>query len=221
MDANVQLSQEGEVLCDQKDYRSQFVSQPYTTHMLAAQRVPSTSSLELNAFSDADLATCSYSRQSVIGFCTFFGNSLLSWRSKKQSTVSRSSAEAEYRAIAQACCEVVSLLNLLKDFGVHHSKPVPLFCGNQSHPIIRFMNVLNILRLIVTSSGRCMCKASSSHCTLKGSINSQISSLRLYHLLVFFGFLARWGFIPSSTPILRGGGVVMCILHEDLGAGVN
>ena len=47
------------------------------------------------------------------GYCTFVGRNLVTWRSKKQDIVSRSSAEAEYRAITYTACEMVWLKNLL------------------------------------------------------------------------------------------------------------
>ncbi|XP_042055730.1 uncharacterized mitochondrial protein AtMg00810-like [Salvia splendens] len=125
---------------------SQFLSKPCSGHMLAAEKVlkylkstlghgifySAKSASDLSMFSDADWAACPDTRRSVSGFCLFLGSSLISWRSKKQHTVSRSSAEAEYRSMALACCEVVWILALLKDFGVSVKQPVPLYCDNQA-----------------------------------------------------------------------------------------
>ncbi|KAL5547348.1 hypothetical protein UlMin_007035 [Ulmus minor] len=141
---------------------SQFLSQPRLPHFKAVQRVlqyvkgtpgqglflPSKSEVELRAyaesdlsttaeaqfkvFSDADWAGCADSRRSISGYCVFLGDSLISWKSKKQATVSRSSAEAEYRSMANATCELTWLLSLLKELGVSHSRPALLYCDNQA-----------------------------------------------------------------------------------------
>nr|AAN34944.1 Putative retroelement [Oryza sativa Japonica Group] len=59
----------------------------------------------LTAYSDADWVGCPDSRHSTSGYCVFLGENLVSWSSKRQTTVSRSSAEAEYRAVAHAVAE--------------------------------------------------------------------------------------------------------------------
>ena len=56
----------------------------------------------------------------------------MSWRSKKQSIVSRSSAEAEYRAMATTTCELTWILHLLQDLHVKHNRPVLMYCDNQA-----------------------------------------------------------------------------------------
>jgi hypothetical protein len=79
------------------------------------------SSDDLIAYSDADWAGCPDTRKSTSGFCVFLGNNLVSWSSKRQQTVSRSSAEAEYRAVANCVAESVWLRQLLREL----YQPVP------------------------------------------------------------------------------------------------
>nr|GMC60559.1 Retrovirus-related Pol polyprotein from transposon TNT 1-94 [Ipomoea batatas] len=93
---------------------------------------PRQTTIELNVFSDSDWAACKETRRSITGFCIFLGSSLISWRSKKQMTVSRSSSEAEYRALAATVCEVQWITYLLKDLQIQLSKLATLFCNNKS-----------------------------------------------------------------------------------------
>ena len=125
---------------------SQFLSAPTTNHYDTACRVVKylkgtpgqglmfrrDSNLQLLGFTDADWAGCMDTRRSTSGYCFFLGTSLISWRAKKQHTVSRSSSEAEYRALSFASCELQWLLYLLKDLGVKCTKSPVLYCDNQS-----------------------------------------------------------------------------------------
>jgi hypothetical protein len=67
----------------------------------------------ITAYSDTEWVGCPHTRRSTSGLCVFFGNSLISWSSKRKTTVSRSSAEAEYRAITDAVFECSWLRHLL------------------------------------------------------------------------------------------------------------
>lgn len=60
------------------------------------------------------------------------GDAPVSWKTKKQPTVSRSSAETEYRAMASAASELIWLHTFLCDFVIDHSQPIQLFCDNQT-----------------------------------------------------------------------------------------
>ncbi|KAL0354232.1 UNVERIFIED_CONTAM: Retrovirus-related Pol polyprotein from transposon RE2 [Sesamum angustifolium] len=94
--------------------------------------LPALNSFTLMAYSDADWASCPDSRRSLTGFCIFLGTTLVSWKTKKQTTVSRSTAEAEYRSMAAAVCEIRWISFLLLDFGISLSTPVMLHCDNKA-----------------------------------------------------------------------------------------
>ncbi|XP_024996764.1 uncharacterized protein LOC112529658 [Cynara cardunculus var. scolymus] len=99
---------------------SQFMHAPRQSHLNLALRIlrylklspgkgisfTKSECFNLTAYVDADWGKCLSSRRSVTGYCLFLGKSLISWKSKKQNTVSRSSAESEYRAMATVSCEV-------------------------------------------------------------------------------------------------------------------
>ncbi|GMJ12479.1 hypothetical protein HRI_004917100 [Hibiscus trionum] len=91
----------------------------------------SKASLQLNCFVDSDYNACPDTRRSITGFCTYLGTNLVSWKLKKQHTVSRSSCEVEYRAMASTTCELVWLAALLSSFHIETSH-VFLYCDNQA-----------------------------------------------------------------------------------------
>jgi len=62
----------------------------------------------------------------------FLGNSLISWKSKKQARVSKSSTESEYRAMSAACSEIIWLRGLLAELGFSQFDPAPLHADNTS-----------------------------------------------------------------------------------------
>ena len=86
----------------------------------------------LEAYIDADYAGSPVDRRSTSGYCTFLGGNLVSWRSKKQNVVARSSAEAEFRAMAQGICELLWLRILLNDLQIKGNEPMRLYCDNKS-----------------------------------------------------------------------------------------
>ncbi|GKC54903.1 ribonuclease H-like domain-containing protein [Tanacetum coccineum] len=80
----------------------------YVVHCLSLGiHITKTFGMFLNAYSDADLAKCIVTRKSVTGYCVFLNNSLVSWKSKKKSTLSMSLTEAEYRALTSVTSEVI------------------------------------------------------------------------------------------------------------------
>ncbi|CAL2236996.1 unnamed protein product [Prunus armeniaca] len=126
---------------------SQFMQSPRTTHKYVADRLlhylkgtpgqgillSSSNNFQLRAYDcDSNWASCPMTRRSTIGYFVLLGESPISWKTKKQDTISRSSAEAEYRAMAMATCELQWLRYLLYDLGLSHTTPSLLYCDNQA-----------------------------------------------------------------------------------------
>ncbi|KAM1479039.1 hypothetical protein ACFX2I_026387 [Malus domestica] len=122
----------------------QFMHSPKTTHWLAVKRilryvkatydhglVYKPGGMQLSAFSDADYAGDPDTRHSTGGFCIYLGSNLVSWSSKKQKTVSRSSTEAEYRQLAYTAAEISWLRSLFRDLQLNLACPT-IWCDNIS-----------------------------------------------------------------------------------------
>lgn len=124
----------------------QFVATPCETHMQAALHVvkylkgtstfglyySSASNFHLEAYCDSDWASCSQTHRSLSGYCIMLGSNAISWKVKKQSTVARSSCEAEYKSMAYTVCELLWVTYLMKDFRITPNTPITLWCDNKS-----------------------------------------------------------------------------------------
>ncbi|GAU15708.1 hypothetical protein TSUD_307180 [Trifolium subterraneum] len=124
----------------------QFLDCPTILHYKAAHKVlrylkgcpgtglyfPRSSDAHLTGFTDADWGGCVDTRRSITGYCFFLGSSLICWKSKKQQTISRSSSEAEYRALASGTCELQWLTYLFRDLQVTLTQKPLLYCDSQS-----------------------------------------------------------------------------------------
>lgn len=122
----------------------QFLHAPTTVHWSAVKRIlryihgtlnlglqiRRSNSMLVSAFSDADWAGDIDDRRSTGGFAVFLGPNLISWTARKQATVSRSSTEAEYKALANATAEMMWIQKLLAELKVPHSQVARLWCDN-------------------------------------------------------------------------------------------
>nr|GEX49690.1 ribonuclease H-like domain-containing protein [Tanacetum cinerariifolium] len=86
----------------------------------------------LVGYTDDDWAGCPSTRKSTSGYCVFLGDNLLSWSAKRQHTLSRSSAEAEYRGVANVVAETAWLRNLLRELQSSLSTATLVYCDNVS-----------------------------------------------------------------------------------------
>lgn len=91
----------------------------------------STNSFQLKAFVDSDWASCLDARHSVTRFCIFQGDSLISWKTKKQARVSSSSAKTEYRALAMVSSEISWIYHVLHDLQLPSLALVVVYCDNE------------------------------------------------------------------------------------------
>ncbi|CAN6698728.1 unnamed protein product [Malus baccata var. baccata] len=124
---------------------SQFMHAPSEDHMAAVMRILSYlkgapgkglifrkhGHMEVKGYTDADWAGNITDRRSTSGYFTFVAGNLVTWRSKKQNVVARSTAEAEYRGMAHGICELLWLRILLTEIGFKPQGSMSLYCDNQ------------------------------------------------------------------------------------------
>nr|XP_016437170.1 PREDICTED: uncharacterized mitochondrial protein AtMg00810-like [Nicotiana tabacum] len=127
-------------------YLSQFMQAPREPHLKAAIHVlrylkndptlgiflSNDPSYKVTAYCDSNWAACPDSRRSVSGYLVLFGGSPISWKSKKQTTVSLSSAETEYRSLRKVVGELVWVQRLLEELTVPCTDPIQVFCDSQA-----------------------------------------------------------------------------------------
>ncbi|KAJ0580159.1 putative RNA-directed DNA polymerase [Helianthus annuus] len=125
---------------------SQFLHAPTTIHFQEVKRIlryikgtiafglhySRPTSTSLLGYSDADWARCLETRRSTYGYSIFLGGNLISWSAKKQPTVSRSSCESEYRAMANTAAEIVWITHLLRELHALPPDRPTILCDNQS-----------------------------------------------------------------------------------------
>lgn len=123
---------------------SQFMHSPTVEHWVYVKRIlrylkatvhyglfiSKSSNTTLSVYTDADWACDLDDRKSTSGFAIFMGRNLISWNSKKQQTVAKSSTEAEYRALGLATTELVWIQSLLRDIGYASTHSPIIWCDN-------------------------------------------------------------------------------------------
>lgn len=133
-------------LCYAVHILSQFMKKPLKEHWEAALRVVcylkgcpsqgimlrSDSELRVTAYCDSDWSACPITRRSLSSYIVLLGTSPVSWKTKKQNTVSASSAEAEYRSMAYTLHELKWLKRMLHAFGISTKGPMRMFCDSQT-----------------------------------------------------------------------------------------
>ncbi|XP_070662239.1 secreted RxLR effector protein 161-like [Malus domestica] len=87
--------------------------------------------LNVEGYVDADWASSITNRRSTSGYFTFMGGNLVTWISKKQKVVARSSAEAEFPGMSHGVCELLWLKKLLRDLGFKPKGAMKLHCDNK------------------------------------------------------------------------------------------
>ncbi|KAJ9546343.1 hypothetical protein OSB04_018886 [Centaurea solstitialis] len=135
---------------------ARYQAEPKESHLTAVKRIfrylkgtpnlglwySKDSGFDLTAYSDSDFAGCKINRKSTTGGCHLLGGKLVSWTSKKQNSVSTSTAEAEYVAAGICCAQVLWLRNQLQDYDIQLSK-IPIYCDNTSAIAIANNHVLH------------------------------------------------------------------------------
>ncbi|GKC26309.1 ribonuclease H-like domain-containing protein [Tanacetum coccineum] len=87
---------------------------------------------QLTTYTDADSVGCPVTRRSTSGYSVFLSDNLLSWLAKRQVTVSHSSAEAEYRGVANVVVETAWMCNLLCELHTPLFTATLVYCDNVS-----------------------------------------------------------------------------------------
>ncbi|XP_073137589.1 secreted RxLR effector protein 161-like [Henckelia pumila] len=135
---------------------ARFQSNPKQSHFIAGKRIlrylketqnvrlwyAKHNSFNLVGYSDADYARCKLDRKSTSGSCQFLGNILISWFSKKQTSIATSTTEAKYLAAGSCCAQLLWIQQQLRDYGIEEQDS-PIFCDNTSTIAITYNSIFH------------------------------------------------------------------------------
>ncbi|XP_073152674.1 uncharacterized protein [Henckelia pumila] len=135
---------------------ARFQPNPKQTHFIAGKRIlrylkgtqnvglwyAKHNSFNLVGYLDADYAGCKLDRKSTSGSCQFLGDRLISWFSKKQTSIATSTTEAEYLAAGSCCAQLLWIQQQLRDYGIEEQDS-PIFCDNTNTIAITYNPILH------------------------------------------------------------------------------
>ncbi|XP_073137115.1 secreted RxLR effector protein 161-like [Henckelia pumila] len=139
-----------------KKFGMENCSNPKQSHHITAKRIlkylkgthivglwyAKDNSFNLIGYSDADYAGCKLDKKITSGSCQFLGDRLISWCSKKQTSMATSTIEAEYLAAGSCCAQQLWMQQQLRDYGIE-AKKSPIFCHNTNKIAITFNPILH------------------------------------------------------------------------------
>ena len=91
-----------------------------------------TGKLNLSIYTDSDFGGSLVDHRSTTGYCTMFGGNLITWRSSKQSIISKSCTEAQFKALSSGIDEILWIRGILKDLHIQYEEPIRAFCDKKS-----------------------------------------------------------------------------------------
>ena len=132
-------------ICYAVNVLSQFMHSSRSSHFQAANRVlrylkgttglgityKSTSKIDLTLYTDSDFAGSKVDYRSITRYCTILGGNLVTWRSKMQSVISKSSTEAKFCAMSKGMNEVMWIRNMLNDLRILYIQPIIIHCDHK------------------------------------------------------------------------------------------